>query len=118
MMASPAGRWGAALRGIMQRRGMTAVEMARMSGIGDVTIGHWVRGRSLPIPANAYALADALDEPGLVSLIEHLRGGTCVVCGRAWVDHGRHRRRSALRPACSYEPRRAREPGRAGLLSI
>lgn len=78
--------FAAELRRAMDARGVLVKELARQVGIRPEALSRIRFGHSKPTHACAVALADALSWEPLTVISEKMHRGTCIVCGRYFID--------------------------------
>lgn len=54
-------RVGAVLYGLMDKRGVSAAELARQTGVSQLTASHWRAGKRMPDTSNMLAIARVFD---------------------------------------------------------
>lgn len=97
---TPAERFGSAFRSARTRRGMTNTEVRMRLGVSDNAVSRWATGQRLPHHERAVGLAEMLDAPHLARLSIELRGRTCVICERAFIDMSARLHGRCCSPAC------------------
>lgn len=82
-MTESAVQFGEMLRLTMARRGVTARELHRATGLSETAISNWFHGLKTPMPECVVKLSDALQDSRLTNLYARLMQGTCV-CGKTF----------------------------------
>lgn len=111
-------RFGALLRQAMTRRGMTGVALSRLTGIDAPDVSDIRHGHRFPSLDRATRLADALDWPGLSSLMVELRTSVCAICGASFVDPSRDLRQRYCSDSCASTSQDRRRRGSRTELGI
>lgn len=84
----PARRFGRALGRSMAARGISERRLAEVTGISRSGVRQYRCGYNLPSLANGQALAAALDDDGLATLIRRCRTERCAICSSEFVNEG------------------------------
>jgi len=102
--------YAARLRGLMEKRGLSRVQLARQLGISPAAVGMWVKARNLPNAAMGERLAEVLADNGLEPIARRGRTIACAVCGRT-VFRGATRRRYCGEGCWTRAARKGAPPG-------
>lgn len=83
-----ASRFGTELVKAMTARNASVKRLAEATGAAPSAIATWKGGDNLPRTETAIRLADALDWPKLVTIVQEGRVGLCVRCSRRYTNEG------------------------------
>jgi hypothetical protein len=96
------------LREAMDRQGIGCTSLARATGMSRQSVRGYLIGACVPAPANAYRIAEALDNIALYGLAVRVRSGHCKGCGVGIVSQGTARLRVWCNTTCRDRWRRDR----------
>jgi transcriptional regulator with XRE-family HTH domain len=93
--------WTTVFRAALTRRGKrrrgAQAHLAKICGVTESLISRYKMGKALPSVKYAQMLAEALDDPRVLSVNIDIRTKPCAVCGKEFVDEG-----SGIREYCEY----------------